>query len=51
MFRLNAPVDIRAKVKEIQTNVAVYSHALLRYDTHHQRSKVSEDCSSLISSV
>ena len=30
MFRLNAPVVIRAKVKEVQTNVAIYSHALLR---------------------
>ena len=29
-FRLNAPVVIRVKVKEVQTNVAIYSHALLR---------------------
>ena len=29
-FRLNAPVVIRAKVKEVRNNVAVYSHALLR---------------------
>ena len=27
MFRLNAPV-IRAKVKEVQNNVAIYTHAL-----------------------
>ena len=30
MFRLNAPVVIRAKVKEVQNNVAIYSHALPR---------------------
>ena len=30
MFRLNAPVIIGAKVEEVQTNVALYSHALLR---------------------
>ena len=29
-FRVNAPVVIRVKVKEVQTNIAVYSHALLR---------------------
>ena len=29
-FRLNAPVVIRAKVKEVQTNFAIYSHALMR---------------------
>ena len=29
MFRLNAPV-IRAKVKEVRNNVAIYSHALPR---------------------
>ena len=29
-FRLNAPVVIRAKVKEVQNNVAIYSHALPR---------------------
>ena len=28
MFRLNAPVVIRAKVKEVRNNVAIYSHAL-----------------------
>ena len=27
-FRLNAPVVIRAKVKEVRNNVAIYSHAL-----------------------
>ena len=31
MFRLNAPLSvIRAKVKKVQTNVAFYSHALLK---------------------
>jgi len=30
MFQLNAPVVIRTKVKEVQTNDAIYSHALLR---------------------
>ena len=30
MFRLNAPVVIRAKMKEVRNNVAIYSHALLR---------------------
>ena len=30
MFRLNAPVVIRAKVKKVRTNIAIYSHALLR---------------------
>ena len=40
-FGLNAPVIIRAKVKERRTNIATYSHA------YHWRSKVSEDCSSL----
>ena len=30
MFRLNAPVIIRVKVKEVRTNVANYSHVLLR---------------------
>jgi len=34
------------KVKEVRTNVAIYSHALLK-DTCHQRSKVGEDSSSL----
>ena len=29
-FRLNAPVVIRAKVKEVRNNIAIYSHALLR---------------------
>jgi len=29
-FRLNALVVIRVKVKEVRTNVAIYSHALLR---------------------
>ena len=29
-FRLNAPVIIRAKVKEVRNNVAIYSHALPR---------------------
>ena len=29
-FQLNAPVVIKAKVKEVQTNVAIYTHALLR---------------------
>ena len=29
-FRLNAPAVIRVKVKEVRTNVAIYSHALLR---------------------
>ena len=31
MFRLNAPVIIRAKVKKCETNASIYSHALLRY--------------------
>ena len=43
MFRLNPPVVIRAKVKEVCT---IYSNALLR-DTRHRRSKVGENCSSL----
>ena len=30
MFRLNAPVVIRAKVKEVRTNITIYSHTLLR---------------------
>jgi len=30
MFRLNTPVVIRAKVKEVRNNVAIYTHALLR---------------------
>ena len=30
MFRLNAPVVISVKVKEVQNNVAIYSHALPR---------------------
>jgi len=30
MFRLNAPVIIRATVKEVWNNVAIYSHALPR---------------------
>ena len=30
MFRLNAPVVLRAKVKEVRTNITIYSHALLR---------------------
>ena len=30
MFQLNAPVVIRVKVKEVRTNVASYSHTLLR---------------------
>ena len=29
MFRLNASVIIMAKVKEVQTNIAIYSHAQL----------------------
>ena len=29
-FRLNAPVVIRVKVKEVRTNIAIYTHALLR---------------------
>ena len=29
-FRLNAPVVISAKVKEVQNNVAIYNHALPR---------------------
>ena len=29
-FWLNAPVVIRAKVKEVWTNITIYSHALLR---------------------
>ena len=29
-FRLNAPVVIRAKVKEVRTNITIYSHTLLR---------------------
>ena len=32
-FRLNAPVVIRTKVKEVRNNVAIYSHALLRIRT------------------
>ena len=43
-FRLNAPVVIRAKVKEVRTKHH-YSHTT--EDTRHQRSKVGEDCSSL----
>ena len=31
-FRLNAPVVIRAKVKEVRTNITVYSHTLLTGD-------------------
>jgi len=30
MFRLNAPVIIRAKVIEVRNNVAIYSHVLPR---------------------
>jgi len=30
MFQINAPVIFRAKLEEVQTNVAIYSHALLR---------------------
>ena len=30
MFRLNTPVVIRVKVKEVRNNVAIYTHALLR---------------------
>ena len=31
MFRLNAPLSvIMAKVKKVRTNVAIYSHALLK---------------------
>jgi len=30
MFRLNVPVVIRVKVKEVRNNVVIYSHALLR---------------------
>ena len=30
MFRLNAPVIIRAKVKKVRTNITIYSHTLLR---------------------
>ena len=30
LFRLNAPVVIRAKVKEVRNNAAIYSHALPR---------------------
>ena len=29
-FRLNVPIVIMAKVKEVRANVAIYSHALLR---------------------
>ena len=29
-FRLNAPVIIRAKVKEVRTNITIYSHTLLK---------------------
>ena len=29
-FRLNAPVVIRVKVKEVRNNIAIYSHALPR---------------------
>ena len=29
-FRLNAPVVIRVKLKEVRTNIAIYSHTLLR---------------------
>ena len=29
-FQLNGPVVIRAKVIDMRTNVAIYSHALLR---------------------
>ena len=43
-FWLNAPVFIRAKMKEVRTNAAILNHA------HHWRSKVSEDCSSLSTS-
>ena len=44
-FRLNAPVIIRVKVKRWETNITIYSHALVR--TRHWRSKVGVDCSSL----
>ena len=30
MFQLNAPVVITQKVKKVQTNIAIYSRALLR---------------------
>ena len=30
MYRLNASVVIRAKVKEVRTNITIYSHTLLR---------------------
>ena len=30
MFRLNVPVVIRVKVKDVLTNVVIYGHALLR---------------------
>ena len=39
-FNLNAPSE------EVWTNTAIYSHYTTE-DTHHWRSKVSEDCSSL----
>jgi len=29
MFQLNAPVIIMAKVKQVRTNIAIYSHAQL----------------------
>ena len=39
MFQLNAPLVIRAKVKEVRTNIVIYSHALLRiHVTGGQRS-------------
>ena len=41
MFRLNAVVVIRVKVKEVRTNVAIYK------DTRYWRSEVGEDCTSL----
>ena len=45
MFRLNAPVVIRAKMKCETTLLFIAMH--YTEDTRHWRSKVGEDCSSL----
>ena len=64
MFQLNAPVVFRAKVKEVQTNITIYSHTLLRIHIirgqrsvriapsslppHHSHMRKSEDISPII---
>jgi len=46
MFRLNAPVIIRAKVKEVWNNVAIYSHALPRIHVIGGQRSVRRPCTS-----